>query len=149
MLKAVNKGVVLFVVLMTVILVIILGNIILGLMFSQNRFTQHKVGRIQAYYAGLAGVRYAEEMLRTNSWSLPSDTGSPLGTGTNFTCGLLCRSTTCSSNECPAPDVSIPIDESLPGSIQSIAIFVGESHSQDQTGYGTRKVTASVDYTLQ
>jgi len=155
MLKAGKRGVVLFIVLMTVILVIILGNIILGLMFGQNRFTQHKVSRIQAYYAGIAGIRYAEEMLRTNQWlPLPIESGTPLGTGTNYTCGVLCgKVSPCTATpECPAANTissSIPADTDLPGSIQKVIIYVGESHSQDNTGYGTRKITATVDYQLQ
>ncbi|MFA5275669.1 MAG: hypothetical protein WC417_02110 [Candidatus Omnitrophota bacterium] len=143
MLKLGNKGIVLFIVLMTVILVIILGNIILGLMFGQNRFTQHKVGRIQAYYAGLAGIRYASEMLRTNKWALPTDDGPPYE---NYYCGLLCRKAGCTSSIlCSTPTYNdIPVDDKLPGTINAVVIKVYELRPNN-----TRAITASVDYATQ
>ena len=77
MLKLGNKGIVLFVVLMTVVMVIILGTIVLGVMLSQNRFSHHKVSRIQAYYASIAGLRYASEMLRQRDLNPSSTTACP------------------------------------------------------------------------
>lgn len=62
--KLKNRGVALFVVLGTIFVVVILANIALNMMISQSRFTYHKVGRIQAYYAAWAAINYANEMLR-------------------------------------------------------------------------------------
>lgn len=59
-----EKAIVLFIVLATIFIVILLANILLGIMASQSRLTHHKVSRIQAYYAAMAGVNYALEMLR-------------------------------------------------------------------------------------
>jgi len=52
------------VVLATLSVVVILANVVLSIISSQSRLTQHQVGRIQAYYAALAGMNYAYEMLR-------------------------------------------------------------------------------------
>ena len=167
MLKLGKKGIVLFVVLMTVVMVIILGTIVLGVMLSQNRFSHHKVSRIQAYYASLAGIRYVSEMLRqrdlnpatttacspaaTCSAWVPSDSGSPTGTGTNSVCAVLCRSSSCTTSSFVTSNCSSPIggaaivDSRLPGSINAVVIIIGESFSSpDQK---TRSIKASVDYT--
>ena len=171
MFKLGNKGIVLFVVLMTVVMVIILGTIVLGVMLSQNRFSHHKVSRIQAYYASLAGLRYGSEMLRqydldplTYAAWVPTDSGVPLGTGTNTVCALLCRnsgctSTLCSSGtwkqtatgntiHCPlfACPISVPTDPKLPGAINAVVIVIGESHTGSNN---TRDIKADVDYTAQ
>jgi len=154
--KAGNKGIILFVVLMTVIIAFILGSIVLNTMLSQNRLGHHKVSRIQAYYAGLAGLRYASEMLRQHSLNpatssyavwVPSDSVP----GTNCVCAFLCRTSTCSPtlscpSFCPAPIVTIT-DPNMPGQVNAVEIVIGESHSG--TGGKTRKIVASVDYTLQ
>ncbi|MFC1804225.1 hypothetical protein ACFLZ3_00100 [Candidatus Omnitrophota bacterium] len=66
-----NRGVVLLMVLGTVLVVTILANVIMGIMLSQSRFTHHKVSRIQAYYAALAGANFAIENLRTGNWNQP------------------------------------------------------------------------------
>lgn len=69
-----NKGVVLFIVLSIILVVVALANVILVLIASQSRLTQHQVGRIQASYAAQAGMNYAIEMLRTGGWSPPTTT---------------------------------------------------------------------------
>jgi Tfp pilus assembly protein PilX len=166
MFKSGKKGIVLFIVLMTVILVIILGNIILGIMFGQNRFTHHKVSRIQAYYASLAGLRYASEMLRQynlnpsstacspaslcSDW-IPTDTnpGAGMGTGTTTKCALLCRTSPCTSTLastlCPSLIGGAPIvDPNLPGAVKAVVIVIGESHSSPDGN--TRSIKATVDY---
>jgi len=58
-------------VLATIMIVIILANIVLSIVLSQTRLTHHQVSRIQAYYAGLAGMNYALEQLRTGNWTAP------------------------------------------------------------------------------
>jgi len=62
--KISRKGVALFIVLGTIIIVLTFATVILSIIASQARLTHHQVSRIQAYYAGMAGVNYATEMLR-------------------------------------------------------------------------------------
>lgn len=62
--KSSTQGAALFITLFTVMVIIILANIILGVMLNNSRLTRHRVGRIQAYYADLAGVNYALDRLR-------------------------------------------------------------------------------------
>ena len=102
--KLKNKGVALFVVLATVFVVVVLANIALNVMVSQSRFTHHKVGRIQAYYAAWAAINYANEMLRTNTWDA-------------------------SAGDCAAPvGCDLPPDLNFPGPIQQpIKIFLAPS----------------------
>jgi Tfp pilus assembly protein PilX len=67
-----QRGVVLYLVLATIMIVVILANIVLNVVLSQTRLTHHQVSRIQAYYAGLAGMNYALEQLRTGNWTAPA-----------------------------------------------------------------------------
>jgi hypothetical protein len=48
-------------------LVVLLANIMLVIVTSHSRLTQHQLGRIQAYYAGQAAMYYALEMVRLGS----------------------------------------------------------------------------------
>ncbi len=71
--RILNKNAVaLFVVLGTLLIVVILANVILSFIFSQSRFTHHKVSRIQASYAAQAGMNYALDKLRTGNWTIPA-----------------------------------------------------------------------------
>lgn len=63
-----KKGVALFIVLGTILIVVILANVVLNIILSQSRLTHHQVSRIRAYYAGLAGMNFALEQLRTGTW---------------------------------------------------------------------------------
>lgn len=69
-----NKGIVLFIVMMTLLIVVILANIILQLMANQSRLTHHQISRIQAYYAGFGAGNYAFDKIRRNDpdWPLPA-----------------------------------------------------------------------------
>lgn len=58
-----KKGVALLVVLGVLLVVAILVNAILAIILSHSRFTQHKVGRIEAYYASLGAINYAMDYL--------------------------------------------------------------------------------------
>ena len=49
--------------------VIVVANIVLILFSSQARLSHHQVSRIQAYYAGMAGINYAFEQLRIGNWT--------------------------------------------------------------------------------
>jgi len=63
-----NKGIALFMALALLMVVVIFANVILTLMLNQSRITQHQIGRIQAYYAGVAGMNLALDNLRTGDW---------------------------------------------------------------------------------
>ena len=64
-----KSGIILFIALMTLLIVVLLANVVLSLMSSQSRITQHQIGRIQAFYAAQAGMVYALEMLRKGTAS--------------------------------------------------------------------------------
>ncbi len=99
-----QKGVALYLVLATLLVVIVLANVVLSIISSQSRLTHHQISRIQAYYADMAGINYAFEMLRTGTWTIPASSASYTLT--------LCRSG-CSINE---PD--------LPSSVTLVNIVV-------------------------
>lgn len=64
-----EKGIALFIVLMTVFIVVVLANVMLSLMSSHSRQTHHQVSRIKAYYADQAAMNLAIEQLRLGVWS--------------------------------------------------------------------------------
>jgi len=76
--KISRKGVALFIVLGTIIIVLTFATVILSIIASQARLTHHQVSRIQAYYASMAGVNYATEMLRNGTWSPAVARSEPL-----------------------------------------------------------------------
>jgi len=63
-----------YMVLATLMVVVVLANVVLTIIASQSRLTHHQVSRIQAYYASMAGINYATEMLRSGNadWPLPA-----------------------------------------------------------------------------
>ena len=65
-----NKGLTVVLVLMTIFLVVLLANILLIVITSQSRLTHHKVSRIRAYYAAMAGINLAIDNLRRNTWQV-------------------------------------------------------------------------------
>ena len=64
-----KKGVVLLIVLAMVMTTVVLAGVILSIVSNQYRLTHHKVNRIQAYYADLAGMNLAFEKLMTGVWT--------------------------------------------------------------------------------
>jgi hypothetical protein len=66
------KGIVLFLVLGTILMAIVLANIILTIISNQARLTGHQLGRIQAYYASMAGINLAYERLMNGIWPVPA-----------------------------------------------------------------------------
>ena len=106
-----NKGIVLFIVLVTLLITVILANIIIALMASQSRLTHHQVSRIQAYYADYGAMNYAFDKMRRNDpvWPKPV-------LGDSYT-HVLCRT----AGSVPGCDV---IEPNLPLSINSITITV-------------------------
>ncbi|MCM8800258.1 MAG: hypothetical protein NC900_06010 [Candidatus Omnitrophica bacterium] len=67
-----NRAVAIFLVLSMVMVVIIFANLILIIFSSQSRLSQHQISRTQAFYAGMAGINYALEKLRSGEWSVAS-----------------------------------------------------------------------------
>lgn len=128
-----KKGVILFLVIIVVILAAILATSILRIISSQSRLTHHQISRTQGQYAAKAAVIYAMDKLRRNddpSWSATTPAAPVTKT--------MCRSG-CDVNE---PD--------LPNSIQRINITIydpADPHPEHQGISGTRKITATADYT--
>jgi len=117
MAKMQNRGVAVFIVLSVIISVIIFANIVLSIIANQSRLTHHKVSRIQAHYAAMAGVNYAYEKLRLGdpNWPTPTAGNSPYQ-------AQLC-------NGCvPGPGNLRDIDEpDLPPSVTSVVITVSRN----------------------
>jgi len=112
------KGVVLFIVLAVLMIVVIMSIIILRIMSSQNRLTHHQVSRIQAYYASLAGINLAYDMLRqgdNNFGNWPQPASQPGG----YYIRYLCKTTTSDAN-C----ASAIIDADIPASIKFVKVTV-------------------------
>lgn len=120
--KAKSKGVALFVVLAAIFTIMVLGNITLTVMLSQSRLTHHQLGRMQGYYAGMAGIVYGYDKLRSGDWPSPDPVISPAG----FYVYKIC-------NGCVAPDID---DGNLPPMIQDINIAVAYRgfSAQDASG---------------
>lgn len=64
-----NKGIAIYLVLGALIMAVVLAKVILNLIFNQANIGHHRQGRVQAYYASLAGMNYAIEKLRNGSWT--------------------------------------------------------------------------------
>ena len=64
-----KKGVVLFFVLAMLLVVVILANVVLNLITSHFKLSDHEVRRTQAFYAAQAGINYAYEQLRLGNAS--------------------------------------------------------------------------------
>jgi hypothetical protein len=81
-----NKGVALYLALSLLMIAIVLANVILTIMLNQSRFSQHQIGRIQAYYAGMAGLNASMDHLRSNTWQYQDGVlnDCPPGTGCDF-----------------------------------------------------------------
>jgi hypothetical protein len=107
---------VLFVVLGVIIFAVILGSVVLNIVLSNTALSRKHVGRVQAYYAALAGMNYGYERLSRNddstNWPMPAS-------GTHYT-NYICNS---SFHPCPGYVVN---DETLVRGIRQIAITVSE-----------------------
>ncbi len=77
-----QSGMVLFLVLCLIIIAAVLSGIILNITLSHFELTRHKVQRIKAYYAALAGMNLALEQLRTGAWTNDTYTLCPSGSCT-------------------------------------------------------------------
>ena len=98
---------VLFIVLATVLVVIILAGVVLMVISSQSRLTNHQISRIKAYYAGRGIMNYVLEKLQK---------GDPLwapGSGVKHACFAVKGCIDAVGNNAPIPD-----DPDIPYKIQ-------------------------------
>ncbi|MFA5363526.1 MAG: hypothetical protein WC335_09880 [Candidatus Omnitrophota bacterium] len=130
MIESNNRAIVLFVALSTLIIVVILANILLRIVLNQSWFTKHHQSRIQAHYAGLAGLNYAFEKLRT---------GDPNWPATGDYTHKICRSGCNNPGDMNDPD--------LPFAIHSVNIHVFGANA-GIPGTKTRKVQIAVKYSM-
>lgn len=72
-LRSSRKGIILYMVLGVLLIVAVLANVIVMVITSHTRFTEHQVRRIKAYYAAMGGIVYAREMLilKVPDWAVP------------------------------------------------------------------------------
>ena len=120
-----KRGIALFMVFGTILVVVILANVILNIMLSHSRLSHHQVGRIQAYYAAMAGTNYALEMLRTGTWTPPAVKS-------------MCRAG-CDVNDPNLPPYTVTITIGATGSAAGTSPAIP----------GTAPVSATVAYTSQ
>lgn len=129
-----NKAAALFITLFMIMVVVILSNIILSIMLNHSRLTRHRVSRIQAYYAALAGINYALDRLR-------------VGTDPLFPAAGTYTRNICNTNACgvvAAPPGGCQINEAtLPCTVNWVRITIGAPGSGPG---GTRTVAAQADY---
>lgn len=121
-----RKGVVLFIVLAVLMIVIILASVILSIMSSQFRLTHHQVSRIQAYYASMAGINLAYDMLsqgdnNVGNWPQPATVTPNL-----FYSRFLCKTASSGAN-CNTADAIV--DSNIPSSIQVVQITVTDKNA--------------------
>ncbi|PIP19345.1 MAG: hypothetical protein COT38_01730 [Candidatus Omnitrophica bacterium CG08_land_8_20_14_0_20_41_16] len=107
-----KRGFILFIVLSTVLIVAMLAGVILSMISSQSRLTNHQVSRIKAYYAGKGMMNYTLEMLRGGTWTLPSS-------GVYYACHRGCIDSVTESYD-------IPDDSDIPYKVQ-VTIYPANS----------------------
>lgn len=103
-----------------------LAGVVLSLISSQGRLTQHQVSRIQAQYAAQSGMNLAYEKLRiggTNGWSRPA-------TGTRYYCinGKVDAAVTCleTVNDASMPynvQIVVPSNSNQPLSVKTSYLY--------------------------
>jgi len=129
-----NRGIALFLTLSVVLFVVIMANIILRISSSQSRLTHHKVSRIQAYYASLAGVNFALDNLRkggAGAWTVPSNHSI---CNTNPDCGF-------GASTCDVDDANFPCSVKR----VNIALATPAASPTDPAGVRAR-IIATADY---
>lgn len=123
-----KKGVALLIVLGALLIVIGLAGVIMKIMLSQSRLTQHQVNRIKAFYAAQAGVNYTLEALRAGIWSAAAGSRK-------YACMSGCIDTGITA------DYTIPADSDIPYQVQvTIYPLAGETN-------GTTRVDVKTQYT--
>lgn len=136
-----RKGVALLMTIGMLLMAVILANVILTLMLSHSRLTQHQVGRIQAYYAGMAGINMALDNLINN----PAGWDPGAGATTTHT---LCNT---ADAACPAGSINEPdffTNTVYTGSVvQRVNVTVrGLDGAEGDIPAGSRQINAEVIY---
>ncbi|MFH0791140.1 MAG: hypothetical protein V2A64_05860, partial [Candidatus Omnitrophota bacterium] len=133
-----KKGVALFLVLAILFGVILLSGVVLNLITSQSKLTDHQVKRMQAYYAAQAGINYGFEQLRLNNPNWLTDTAT---SRTFRICGSVYGAA--NSAECTTGgNVGNITDDTFPPIINFVSITIGPRDA----GTNERTVNATVDY---
>jgi len=129
-----KKGVVFFTVLITLLIVVTLAGVVVRTILNNARLTNHQISRAQAYYAGMAGINYASQMIRAGSWVV----------GTNCTSGCSIK-TLFDSNDFKPPIFAT--------STNDIVVTINASQSTNSSApcynspNGAACVSVSVNYT--
>jgi len=84
-----KKGIALIIVIGLLFVVSSLTVVILSIILTNSRLTYHQTGRIQAYYAAMAGVNYGLEKLRIGSWVVGTKPAECSGSPAAYTCTTL------------------------------------------------------------
>ncbi len=79
-----KRGIAIYLVLGALIMAVVLAKVILNLILNQASITHHRLSRVQAYYASLAGMNYALEKLRTGQWVVGNDCTNAAPCNVNF-----------------------------------------------------------------
>ncbi len=139
-----RKGVALLMTIGMLLMAVILANVVLTLMLSHSRLTQHQVGRIQAYYAAMAGINMAVDNLINNptGWD-PAGGANTTHTICNTTNAAACQATT---NLIDEPDFFT--NTAFTGSaVQRVNVTVRQlTSAEGNIPAGSREVTAEAIY---
>jgi type II secretory pathway pseudopilin PulG len=120
-----KKGAILFVVLAVILVVVILSGVILSIISSQSRLTNHQVSRIKAYYASKGIMNYVLEKMRTDPDWAP-------GTTEKVVCHRNCIDKTATAG------LSIPTDSDIPYDIQVTIHIDNQADNADLNGEVTQ-----------
>lgn len=133
------KGVVLLVILATVLIVVILSRVILGVVFSHSRLTQHQISRIKAYYAIRGIMNYTLDMLRKGSanggWDLDPTLAKTACYGD------------CSAWGNSHPNYTISLDGDLPRSNIMVTIYPKNQADNATINSRATQINIQTDYT--
>ncbi|MDD2751863.1 MAG: hypothetical protein PHN59_01870 [Candidatus Omnitrophica bacterium] len=132
-----QKGVAMVMALSMVILAIILANVVMNIMLSHGRLTRHQVGRIEAYYAGLAGVNLAIDSI------MRGHDGWDVGNSTHNLCNP--ASAACLTRPNRIDELSFA--PAMGSAIEWVEITVRElANPEGGIRAGSRRITATVTY---
>jgi len=135
--KTAEKGVVLLIVLGTVLVVSVLTTALLTIIFNQSRLTHHQISRIQAYYAGVGIMNYAQEQLRKGVWE-----PNPDGVTSRYVCFKGCI------DDSVSPFYPIDDDADIPYKVQvKIYPLNTVEAGSPLTGAGVTQIEIKTDYT--
>jgi Tfp pilus assembly protein PilX len=121
-----KKAVVLIVVLGTMIVLTIFGLVAVNLMTQESRIAEHKIRRIQAFYAAQAGIVHATERLRREGAAYLSPAPGASQTDNSIFVGA-----------------GLPVDSGYPAAGYHVVVTLSKGTGPS----GTDTLDAQVDYT--